>query len=196
MKKIVFATNNVNKLEEIRLILVNSFEVLGLADIGYFEDIQETGVTLKENASIKSQTIFRVFNVDCFSDDTGLEVYSLDGRPGVYSARYAGKDATYESNVDKLLHDMKDIQNRSAAFSTVISLIIDGNEYFFEGRVEGEITFSRTGIGGFGYDPVFKPNGYNETFAEMSPETKSKISHRALATAKLIGFLNEVDYNL
>ena len=196
MKKIVFATNNINKLDEIRLILANSFEVLGLADIGYFEDIQETGVTLRENASIKSQTIFKEFKVDCFSDDTGLEVYSLDGKPGVYSARYAGKDATYESNVDKLLNDMKDIQNRSAAFSTVISLILDGKEYFFEGRIEGEITLSKKGIGGFGYDPVFKPNGYNGTFAEISPELKSKISHRALATTKLIGFLDKVDYSL
>ncbi len=195
MKKIVFATNNANKLDEIRQILANKYEVLGLSDIGFNEEIPETGNTLKENASIKSQTIFRKFNIDCFSDDTGLEVNALNGKPGVYSARYAGKNATYSSNVDKLLDDMEGMNDRSAAFSTVISIIMDGKEYYFEGRIEGVITLTRNGVGGFGYDPIFKPNGYKETFAEMLPEIKNKISHRALATEKLVEFLVQRDYS-
>ena len=195
MKKIVFATNNANKLDEIRQILANKYKVLGLSDIGFNEEIPETGNTLKENASIKSQTIFRKFNIDCFSDDTGLEVNALNGKPGVYSARYAGKNATYSSNVDKLLDDMEGMNDRSAAFSTVISIIMDGKEYYFEGRIEGVITLTRNGVGGFGYDPIFKPNGYKETFAEMLPEIKNKISHRALATEKLVEFLVQRDYS-
>lgn len=190
MKKIVFATNNANKLKELREILTNKFEVLGLSDIGYNEDIPETGSTLRENASIKSRTIFSKFNIDCFSDDTGLEVDALDGKPGVYSARYAGENATYDSNVDKLLADLEGVSNRSAAFSTVISLFINGDEHFFEGRIEGEIIPNRTGSGGFGYDPIFKPTGYTHTFAEMPASLKNKISHRALATEKLVEFLN------
>jgi len=192
MKKIVFATNNKHKLSEIKDILRDSFEVLSLSDIGFNEDIPETGETLSENASQKSFTIYDRYNIDCFSDDTGLEVDALDGRPGVYSARYAGEDCSFEDNVNKLLLELKEKDNRSAAFSTVISLILDGKEYQFEGRVEGQITNDKYGKGGFGYDPVFKPNGFDITFAEMDADIKNRISHRALATKKLIAFLKEV----
>ena len=192
MKKIVFATNNKHKLSEIKDILRDSFEVLSLSDIGFNEDIPETGETLSENASQKSFTIYDRYNIDCFSDDTGLEVDALDGRPGVYSARYAGEDCSFEDNVNKLLLELKEKDNRSAAFSTVISLILDGKEYQFEGRVEGQITNDKYGKGGFGYDPVFKPNGFDITFAEMDADIKNRISHRALATKKLVAFLKEV----
>jgi len=189
MKKIVFATNNKHKLEEIRNILNDDFEILSLLDIGFNEDIPETGVTLSENAAQKSYAIFNRYNIDCFSDDTGLEVVELDGQPGVYSARYAGEGCSFEDNVNKLLRELHGKENRNAAFSTVISLIIDGQEYQFEGRIEGQITKDKYGKGGFGYDPIFKPNGYDITFAEMDADTKNKISHRALATKKLIAFL-------
>ena len=191
MRKIVFATNNKHKLIEIRSILVDDFEVLSLSDIGFYEDIPETGNTLAENASIKSQHIFERFKIDCFSDDTGLEVDALDGRPGVYSARFAGENSTYEQNVDKLLRELKDVENRKARFKTVISLILDGNEYQFEGKVEGTITKNKHGTKGFGYDPVFLPDGYQQTFAEMSAELKNSISHRGKAVAKLVDFLNK-----
>ncbi len=191
MRKIVFATNNKHKLEEVRNILSPNFEVLSLEDIGYFEDIPETGTTLSENASIKSFTIYNKFNIDCFSDDTGLEVEALDGQPGVYSARYAGEHCSFDDNVNKLLKELSNKQNRNAAFSTVISLIIDGEEHKFEGRIEGKITLEKFGNGGFGYDPVFKPNGYDITFSEMDAHTKNRISHRALATKKLTGFLSK-----
>jgi XTP/dITP diphosphohydrolase len=189
MKKIVFATNNVHKLEELRHILSGSFQVLGLKDIGFFDDIPETGSSLAENASIKSHHIYDRFQIDCFSDDTGLEVDALDGRPGVYSARYAGENSTYAQNVDKLLDELRDQENRKARFKTVISLLLDGAEYQFEGRVEGTITKEWYGVKGFGYDPVFLPDGYNESFAEMSAELKNKISHRGMAVAKLLAFL-------
>jgi XTP/dITP diphosphohydrolase len=189
MKEIVFATNNKNKLEEIRKILAANFKVLGLFDIGYHEDITETGLTLRENASIKSYTIYQHYKINCFSDDTGLEVEALNNQPGVYSARFAGKDSSYDANVEKLLNKMKNCENRVAAFSTVISLILNGHEYFFEGRIKGIITTEQYGKGGFGYDPVFIPDGYNITFAQMSSELKNSISHRALATKKLVSFL-------
>jgi len=192
MKRIVFATNNQHKLNEIKNILSNDFEVLSLSDIGFYEDIPETGDTLSENASIKSHAIYNRFNINCFSDDTGLEVEALNGRPGVYSARYAGEGCTFDDNVNKLLGELSKQENRRAAFSTVISLIIDGEEYQFEGRIEGEITTSKHGKGGFGYDPVFRPAGYSIAFAEMDAETKNKISHRGLATKKLVAFLKGV----
>ncbi|MFK5854725.1 MAG: non-canonical purine NTP diphosphatase [Bacteroidota bacterium] len=193
MKKIVFATNNEHKLEEIKNILKDDFEVLSLLDIGFNEDIPETGDTLSENASQKSHTIYSRFNIDCFSDDTGLEVEALNGRPGVYSARYAGEGCSFEDNVNKLLHELKGHDNQNAAFSTVISLILNGKEFQFEGRIEGQITNDKFGKGGFGYDPIFKPNGFDITFAEMDAETKNRISHRALATKKLVTFLNGSD---
>lgn len=191
MRKIVFATNNTHKLIEIRSILRNDFDVLSLSDIGFYEDIPETGATLAENASQKSCTIYKRFNLDCFSDDTGLEIDSLDGKPGVYSARYAGEGSLYEENVNKVLNELKGKKNRRAAFSTVISLILNGKEFQFEGRVPGKITNEKHGNGGFGYDPVFQPDGFDVTFAEMPPETKNKISHRGKAMEKLVAFLNE-----
>lgn len=192
MKKIVFATNNKHKLDELKQILSGKFEVLGLIDIGFKGDIPETGHTLAENASIKSHHIFDRFGIDCFSDDTGLEVDALNGEPGVFSARYAGAQSTYEQNVDKLLHELKDVKQRSARFKTVISLIMNGIENQFEGSVEGSITTERHGEEGFGYDPVFLPNGYQQTFAEMSAILKNKISHRGKAVVKLVEFLNQV----
>lgn len=191
MKKIVFATNNSHKLEELRNILSGKYQVLGLNDIGFHEDIPETGLTLAENATIKSKHIFDQFEIDCFSDDTGLEVDALNGKPGVYSARFAGENSTYEQNVDKLLNALKGLENRTARFKTVISLIQNGNEHQFEGSVEGMITTDKHGAEGFGYDPVFLPVGYNQTFAEMPAELKNKISHRGKAVAKLVDFLNK-----
>ncbi len=189
MKKIVFATNNTHKLEELQAILSHKYHVLGLLDIGFKDDIPETGTTLAENASIKSQHIFDRFGINCFSDDTGLEVDALGGKPGVYSARYAGENSSYAQNVDKLLNALKDEENRTARFKTVISLILDGKEHQFEGCVEGAITKDKHGEKGFGYDPVFLPDGYKQTFAEMPAELKNKISHRGKAVAKLVEFL-------
>jgi len=189
MKKIVFATNNFNKLNELKRIIGDRMEVLSLNDINVHEDIPETGVTLAENASQKSHFIYDKFHLDCFADDTGLEVEALNGAPGVYSARYAGNNATYNDNVNKLLHELEGKSNRKAAFKTVISLILDGKEYQFEGRVDGVITHDKRGTGGFGYDPVFLPDDYTQTFAEMPMELKNTISHRGRATAKLVAFL-------
>ena len=190
MKKILFATNNKHKLFEIRSILRNDFEVLSLSDIGYDKDIPETGNTLAKNASQKSHTIYNKFNIDCFSDDTGLDIDALDGEPGVYSARYAGENASYNDNVNKVLLKLNGIKNRKAAFRTVVSLILDGKEYQFEGSVSGKITLKKRGGGGFGYDPIFQPNGFDSTFAEMPLDIKNKISHRGKAMEKLVLFLN------
>ena len=190
MKKIVFATHNIHKLKEIRDMLADNYEVLGLDDIGFFDEIDENGTTLHENASIKSRTIFEKFKIDCFSDDTGLLVDALNGAPGVYSARYAGDEANAEKNIIKLLEQLKGTKNRSAHFSTVISLILEGDEFLFEGRVDGTIVESKSGKGGFGYDPVFLPVGYKHTFSEMTPELKNSISHRGIAVRKLADFLN------
>jgi len=194
MKKIVFATHNDHKLKEIRNILKGNYEVLGLKDIGFFDEVDETGTTLHENASIKSRTIYEKYNIDCFSDDTGLLVDALDGAPGVYSARYAGEEANANNNIIKLLSRLEGSENRRAHFSTVISLIIGGKEYFFEGKVFGNIIESKSGEGGFGYDPVFIPDGYKTTFAEMSPELKNSISHRGIAVTKLSVFLNDFKF--
>lgn len=189
MDKIVFATNNAHKLEELRGLLKGKFEVVGLKDIGFGGDIPETGTTLEENASIKSRFVFERYNLDCFSDDTGLEIEALDGRPGVYSARYAGEDGDAEKNIIKVLAELKDKENRKARFRTVISLIKNGKEHQFEGVVDGHIINTKKGRTGFGYDPIFVPDGYGKTFAEMTAEEKNQISHRGRATKKLIGFL-------
>ena len=191
MKKIVFATNNPHKLSEARHILKDRYEVLGLADIGITEDIPETGNTLSENASLKSGFVFRETGMDCFSDDTGLEVDALDGRPGVYSARYAGEEGDAEKNLKKLLKELEGVDNRTARFKTVVSLIMDGVEYKFEGAVEGQIIRQKRGEAGFGYDPVFVPLGYDQTFAEMPATLKNSISHRAKAIGKLMEFLKD-----
>ena len=189
LKKIVFATNNAHKLEEVRHYLKGQYEILSLQDIGFTEDIPEPYETLQENAQTKSRTIFDRFGLDCFADDTGLEVDALDGAPGVYSARYAGPDCSFQDNVNKLLEELKGKENRASHFRTVISLILEGEEYFFEGRVDGEITETKSGTDGFGYDPIFAPEGNQFTFAEMSLDDKNKISHRGRAVAKLIQFL-------
>ena len=189
MKKIVFATNNAHKLEEVKHALNDIYEIISLDEIGFTEEIPEPYDTLKENASIKSRTISKRFNINCFADDTGLEVEALNGAPGVYSARYAGENCSFQDNVNKLLDELKGIKNRKAHFRTVISLIIDGKEYFFEGKVNGHIAEKSSGKEGFGYDPLFIPESYNVSFAEMDLEEKNKISHRGRAVKKLVEFL-------
>ncbi len=193
MKKIVFATNNPHKLSEVRDLLGDLFEIVPLEELGFEGEILETGTTLAENALQKSHFIFVRYGLDCFADDTGLEVDALGGAPGVYSARYAGEHATYEENVMRLLHALEGKENRTARFKTVVSLILSGNEYRFEGKVEGQILSECQGNSGFGYDPVFLPDGYSETFAEMSSVLKNHISHRGKAMTKLIGFLKDND---
>ena len=190
-KKLVFATNNAHKLDEIRAILGDKVEVLSLKDIHCEADIPETADTLEGNAALKAEYIYKNFGLDCFADDTGLEVEALGGAPGVYSARYAGDAHNSEANMRKLLQDMEGIENRKAQFRTVFALIINGKEHLFEGIVKGEITKHRCGSSGFGYDPVFIPEGYTQTYAEMGNTLKNKISHRALATQKLCDYLSQ-----
>lgn len=189
MQQIIFATNNKHKKEEVSHLLPG-FEVLTLSEIGISEDIPETGETLEENALIKANFVFEKTGLDCFADDTGLEVEALGGKPGVDSARYAGEPADPQANIDKLLAELKDIENRKARFRTVIALIQKGEPVFIEGIVNGRIIECRSGASGFGYDPVFIPDGYAQTFAQMSLEEKNKISHRGKATRKLVEFLN------
>lgn len=190
--RFVFATNNAHKLEEVTAILGNRIEVLSLKDINCHTDIPETADTLEGNALIKARYIFENYQVDCFADDTGLEVEALGGAPGVYSARYAESGHDSEANMLKLLHNLEGIENRKAQFRTVFALIIDGKEHLFEGIVKGEIIKNKRGTSGFGYDPIFVPEGYSQTFAEMGNELKNKISHRAIATNKLCKFLNSI----
>jgi XTP/dITP diphosphohydrolase len=188
--ELVFATNNTNKLIEIKKLLSSSITLKNLNDLNCTEDIPETGNTLEENASQKSNYIVNKYNVNCFSDDTGLEIDALNGEPGVYSARYAGDEKDAVQNMQKVLEKLTGIENRRAQFRTVISLIIDGQEYLFEGIVKGRIEQNAIGDKGFGYDPIFTPDGYKQTFAEMDLQEKNKISHRARAVKKLIEFLN------
>jgi XTP/dITP diphosphohydrolase len=188
VKKIVFATGNPNKLNEIKSA-INSFEIVGLKDLGITEEIPETGDTLKKNALQKAKYVYDKTALDCFSDDTGLEIEALDFRPGVYSAMYAGPECNAENNMRKVLEELGEIPNRAAQFKTVIALILEGKEYFFEGVVKGEILKEKKGKDGFGYDPIFRPLGYKESFAEMSIAQKNEISHRGLAVKKLIKFL-------
>lgn len=189
--KLVFATNNRHKLDEIRKIAGSSIEILSLKDIGCFADIPETGQTLQDNALQKAQYIKEHFGYDSFADDTGLEVASLNGAPGVYSARYAGEDCRPQDNMHKLLHEMSGMTDRKARFRTVIALILQNETHFFEGSINGEIIEEQRGSAGFGYDPIFVPDGYEQTFAELGDDIKNRISHRALATQKLIAFLKE-----
>ena len=186
---IVFATNNPHKLEEIRSILGSAVTVLSLEDIGCLEDIAETGETLEENALIKALYVREHYGYDCFADDTGLEVRALGGEPGIYSARYAGEGHDSEANMTKLLSELQDTTDRRARFRTVIALVRGSEQRFFEGTVEGTITRERRGTGGFGYDPVFMPEGYAGTFAELGSEVKNTISHRAKAVHKLARYL-------
>lgn len=189
--KLVFATNNQNKVNEIKSILGEGIEILSLKDIGCNEELPETQETLEGNAFQKARYVAENYNVNCFADDTGLEVRSLNGAPGVYSARYAGEQCSAEDNMTKMLSELKGKENRIANFRTVIALIINGEEHAFEGRVEGDITLLKSGSDGFGYDPIFQPEGYNITFSEMSMEEKNKISHRGKAVKKLVEFLKQ-----
>ena len=189
-RKLVFATNNAHKLEEVAAILGDQVELLSLNDIGCQTDIPETAETLEGNALLKSSYIYKNYHLDCFADDTGLEVEALNGAPGVYSARYAGGEGhDAQANMLKLLHELDGKENRKAQFRTAISLILDGKEYFFEGVIKGEIIKEKRGDSGFGYDPVFMPEGYDRTFAELGNDIKNQISHRALALQKLCEFL-------
>ena len=189
-RKLVFATNNAHKLEEVAAILGDQVELLSLNDIGCQADIPETAETLEGNALLKSSYIYKNYHLDCFADDTGLEVETLNGAPGVYSARYAGgKGHDAQANMLKLLHELDGKENRKAQFRTAISLILDGKEYLFEGVIKGEIIKEKRGDSGFGYDPVFMPEGYDRTFAELGNDIKNQISHRALAVQKLCEFL-------
>ena len=187
---IIFATHNLNKAEEVSAILGPNYHIKNLREIGCPE-IPETADTLQGNALQKAQYVFDHYNVNCFADDTGLEVEALDGRPGVYSARYAGEGCSYQDNVLKMLDEMQGVTNRKACFKTVIALILDGKKYFFEGRVDGEIMTEQPGTDGFGYDPIFKPLGFRQTYAEMSALSKNTISHRARAMQQLKMFLEE-----
>ena len=190
--KIVFATNNQNKLSEVKKILGNKFEVMSLSEIGCHEYIPEKGQTLKDNALIKAQYVYDKYHVNCFADDTGLEVDALGGAPGVYSARYAGGEGhDSQANMKKLLGELENEENRKARFRTVIALIIDGKVNTFDGIVNGEIIREKRGGEGFGYDPIFQPEGYNKTFAELGVDIKNQISHRARAVAKLAEFLKK-----
>jgi XTP/dITP diphosphohydrolase len=188
--KLVFATNNRHKLEEVAAKINGEIQLLTLEDIGCKEDIEETGSTFEENASIKSHYVYGKYHLNCFGDDSGLIVDALNGEPGVYSARYAGEHGNHAANIAKVLDKLKKVENRKARFKTVISLIWNGNEYLFDGTVEGTIRHQIAGNGGFGYDPIFQPDGYDITFAEMTMEAKNKISHRARAMEKLIVFLD------
>lgn len=189
METFVFVTNNQHKLEEAKAMLKNKIDIVGLSGIGCYEDIPETGKTLKENALQKAHFIYDNYHYNCFADDTGLEVEALDGAPGVYSARYAGEPSNSEANIAKLLENLEGKTNRKARFRTVVALLYNGNEFLFEGIVNGHIISERKGVNGFGYDPVFIPNGYNQTFAEQPAAIKNAISHRAKAMAQLYEFL-------
>jgi XTP/dITP diphosphohydrolase len=190
-RKLVFATNNAHKLEEVREVVKDKFEIVSLKDIGCNEDIAETGTTLIENALIKVRYVKEKYGYDCFGDDTGLEVEALNGAPGVFSARYAGDGHDAKANMKKLLKELDGETDRKACFRTVIALILDGKESLFEGRIDGDILTEEHGTTGFGYDPVFRPSGYAQTFAELGMEVKNEISHRALAVKKLCDFLSE-----
>ncbi|MEO5776484.1 MAG: non-canonical purine NTP diphosphatase [Flavobacterium sp.] len=187
--QLVFASNNKNKIKEIQLLLPESIQILSLEDIGCFEEIPETADTIEGNAILKANYVTEKYSYNCFADDTGLEVEALNGEPGVYSARYAGEQKDANDNMDKLLLNLKDKSNHSAQFKTVIALNLDGNQTLFTGIIKGKIIEEKIGTNGFGYDPIFVANGYTKTFAELTIEEKSKISHRGLAVQKLVTFL-------
>ncbi len=187
--ELIFATNNLHKLSEVQSLISDNFIVKSLKQIGCNEDIPETAPTLEGNAFLKAQYVFDKYSKNCFADDTGLEIEALDGRPGVFSARYATDWHDFEANIDKVLDELKNRKNRKARFRTVIALILNGSVHYFEGIVNGEIITERKGIKGFGYDPVFLPDGYDKTFAEMPLDEKNNISHRARAVKKLVSFL-------
>ena len=190
--KLVFATNNLHKLKEVQEMLSNSIEVLSLKDIGCFEDIEETESTLEGNAKLKADYITEKYGFDCFADDTGLEVEALDGKPGVYSARYAGEHGNAEKNMEKLLIELQNKSSRKAKFRTIIALNLRNKQYLFEVICDGEILNEKTGVKGFGYDPIFKPSNASCSFAEMNSEEKNIISHRGIAIQELVQFLNSL----
>jgi XTP/dITP diphosphohydrolase len=187
---LIFATSNQNKVLEIQKILPKKFNIKSLKDLNYFEDVPENETTIEGNAIFKSKYIYKKFNINVFADDTGLEVEALNGEPGVHSARYAGKTRNSEKNIKKLLKNLKNIKNRNARFKTVIALIIDNKLHIFSGIVEGYILDSPKGNNGFGYDPIFCPNGFDKSFAELTLKEKNLISHRSLAMKKLIDFIS------
>lgn len=187
---LVFATNNLNKLKEVQALIPNHIKLLSLVDIGCFEDIPEMQNTIKGNAIEKATYIKEKYGYDCFADDTGLEVEILNGEPGVYSARYAGEQRNADDNMNKLLHSLKNHINRNACFKTVIALQLNSQQHTFSGICKGEITKTKHGELGFGYDPIFKPEGYEKTFAEMDLSSKNSIGHRGKAIFKLVSFLN------
>lgn len=189
--KLVFATNNLNKLKEVQEMLPNSIELLSLKDINCFDEIDETETTLEGNAKLKADYITQKFGYNCFADDTGLEVESLGGKPGVYSARFAGEPANSENNMQKLLSELKDKENKKAQFRTAVALNLNDEKFLFQGICKGDILSVKQGEKGFGYDPIFKPEGYNLSFAQMTSEEKNKISHRGIAIQKLVAFLKE-----
>ena len=189
--KIVFATNNPNKIFEIQSMLPDNIEIISLENIGCHEDIPETSNTIEGNAIQKTNYVLEKYGYDCFADDTGLEVEALNNEPGVFSARYAGEQRNANDNMAKLLENLANKSNRNAQFKTVICLNFKGNQHLFTGIAKGEITKQKSGIGGFGYDPIFQPEGFQKTFAEISLELKNEISHRGKATKQLIEFLNQ-----
>ena len=190
--KIVFASNNKNKIHEIQSMLPESIQIVSLESIGCLEEIPETSETIEGNAILKANYVTQKYGFDCFADDTGLEVEALNDEPGVYSARYAGEQRNADDNMNKLLNKLADKTNRTAQFKTVIALNLNGKQYLFEGIASGEIITDKVGLGGFGYDPIFKPTNYDETFAQLSLDIKNKISHRGKATKALLEFLQNI----
>ncbi|MDE0536332.1 non-canonical purine NTP diphosphatase [Tenacibaculum sp. L6] len=191
--KLVFATNNLNKLAEVQKMLPTTIELLSLKDINCFDDIEETATTLEGNAQIKANHISEKYGYNCFADDTGLEVPALNGAPGVYSARYAGEPTNAENNMQKLLNELHNKTNRDAQFRTSVCLNLNGEQFLFDGVCKGQILSEKQGEQGFGYDPIFQPEGYNNSFAEMTAEEKNKISHRGLAIQQLVSFLKSMN---
>lgn len=192
MKELIFVSHNAHKLEEVKAIVGNNFEVKNLSDINVFDEIPETGLSFKENAQQKAEYIYKKLNCNCFADDSGLSVDALNGEPGIYSARYAGEPCNMQNNIEKLLNNIKDKSDKSAQFTTVIAVILEGEYHFFEGVIRGKIIDTPRGDNGFGYDPIFVPEGYDQTFAELSSEIKNKISHRAIAMQKFQDFISNL----
>jgi XTP/dITP diphosphohydrolase len=190
--KIIFATHNQNKVKELNQLVPEPYKILSLNDINCLQEIEESGKALEDNAKIKADYVRYKYGLDCFSDDSGLEVDALNGAPGVYSARYAGEEKNNDANIQKIWNSLKEVTNTAACFRSVFYVHLRGKTYSFEGRVAGNLIFEKRGLGGFGYDPIFIPSGYKQTFAELGDETKNKISHRANATKQLIKLLNTI----
>jgi len=190
--KLIFATHNKNKLKEVKSLVPSSIELLSLDEINFNDEIEETADTIEGNALLKAKTIYEKTGINCFADDSGLLVDALNGAPGVCSARYAGEQKNDQDNMQKLLHELNDKPNRNAHFKTAMALIIGGKDYLFEGKIEGKIITEKLGSNGFGYDPIFVPDGYHETFAQLDSETKNKISHRARALKKLLEYIHSI----